>query len=240
MTATGFGAVSPVWIIRMRILSVSLIALLLSAIHAFGQPDRRPAIAEVMVQLQARYAALGDFSADFAHTYAGGVLSVTDTEYGTVHVKKPGRWRFDYTDPEPKLFVCDGALIHSYFPADRQVIVSQLPTDGGASTPALFLAGVGDLQRDFTAEFAEPPDPTDQAWIVRLTPIRNDADYEHLTLTLDPDSLAIRQMATTDFQGGVSTYTFSNLKENRGLSDTFFAFAVPPGVEVLTDDSFTR
>ena len=47
-------------------------------------------------------------------------------------------------------------------------------------------------------------------------------------------------MATTDFQGGVSTYTFSNLKENRGLSDTFFTFAVPPGVEVLTDDSFTR
>ena len=47
-------------------------------------------------------------------------------------------------------------------------------------------------------------------------------------------------MATTDFQGGVSTYTFANLQENPGLPDTYFEFDVPQDVEVITDDSFTR
>lgn len=225
----------------MRTLPVSLIVVYLSATYAFGQSNDRPPIADVLVQLQSRYASLGDFSADFSHTYTGGVLSASDTEYGTVHVKKPGRWRFDYTDPEQKVFVCDGVSVHSYFPADHRVIVSQLPPDGGASTPALFLAGVGDLRRDFTAEFLEPRNPSDLTWwIIRLTPTRNDADYEQLTLTIDPHSLVIQQMATTDFQGGISTYTFSNLMENRGLSDTLFVFTVPRGVEVLVDDSFTR
>ena len=224
----------------MRTFPVSLVAACLSVTHAFGQSDNMLAITDVIAQLQTHYATLGDFSADFVHTYAGGVLSATDPEYGTVHVKNPGRWRFDYTKPEKKVFVCDGTSIRSYFPADRQVIVSQLPADASASTPALFLAGIGDVSRDFAAEFAQAPTSIDRSWIIRLTPTGNDANYTQLTLTLDRSSLAIQQMATTDFQGGISTFTFSNLKENSGLPDTYFAFAIPQDVEVLTDDSFTR
>ena len=225
----------------MRKLPYSLIAVCLLATSAFGQARDLPTITEALGQLQSHYDSLADFSADFSHTYTGGVLSASDTEFGTMRVKKPGRWRFDYREPEQKIFVCDGFSIHSYFPTDSRVIVSKLPPDGGASTPALFLAGVGDLRRDFTAEFLERPSPNDPAWwIIQLTPTRTDADYEQLTLTIDPQSLAIQQMATTDFQGGISTYTFSNLMENRGLSDTAFVFTVPRGVEVLVDETFIR
>jgi outer membrane lipoprotein-sorting protein len=41
---------------------------------------------------------------------------------------------------------------------------------------------------------------------------------------------------TRDHQGGESTLTFSNMKENRGLSDRDFVFRVPSGVKVVTDD----
>ena len=203
-----------------------------------------------MVSLQARYDAIGDFSVDFTHSYAGGVLQATDVEHGTMHVRKPGRWRFDYTDPEIKRFVFDGRTLTSYFPADRQAIVSTLPPGGGSSTPASFLAGDGDLTRDFDARYADSARPpgglstgagaSDDAWVVDLVPRRAGADYEMLTLAIDPVSLDLRRLASTDLQGGVSTYVFANLQQNQSLSDTFFVFDAPRGVEVVTDDNWAR
>ena len=206
---------------------------------AGGQSPSAPSIAELLADLQAHYDRVADFSADFQHRYSGGVLQATDVESGTVHVSRPGQWRFDYVSPEPKLFVCDGTTVHSYFPADRQVIVSPLPPAAGASTPASFLAGEGDLQRDFSARYAAGR-PGNETWSIELTPVRGGADYELLTLVVDRATLDILEMATTDFQGGVSTYVFSNIKRNQGLSDTLFVFDVPADVEVITDDSFAR
>lgn len=206
---------------------------------AAGQSAAPPPVAELLADLQAHYDRMADFSADFEHRYAGGVLRAADVERGAVHVRRPGQWRFDYVSPEPKLFVCDGAAIHSYFPADGQVVVSPLPADAAASTPAAFLAGEGDLRRDFAARYAALPGPAG-TWSVELTPIRGGADYESLLLAVDRDTLDVIELAATDFQGGVSTYVFSNVRRNQGLSADLFTFEAPEDVEVVTDDIFAR
>src|SRR5712691_5292648 len=101
--------------------------------------------------LQRKYDTIHDFSADFTHTYQGGVLHKQITERGHVLVKKPGRMRWDYTSPEKKLFVSDGVKIYSYVPDDRQVRIDSVPKDDQPGAPILFLAGKGNLVRDFTA-----------------------------------------------------------------------------------------
>ena len=107
--------------------------------------------------LQARYQTVRDFTADFVQTYRGGVLRTETRERGTVAVKKPGRMRWIYTSPERKEFVSDGQKMYSYIPEDRQVTVSNVPSESEAPTPVLFLAGKGDLVKDFTAAKAESP-----------------------------------------------------------------------------------
>lgn len=216
---------------RPRVAFAVLVACALP-VAAGAQSPAAPPVARLVANLQAHYDRIADFSADFEHHYAGGVLRTTDVERGTMHVKKPRRWRFDYVDPEPKLFVCDGTTIHSWFPADRQVIVSPLPAGAGASTSAALLAGEGDLLRDFTARYAAGP-PPDGAWSIELRPVAGDAGYESLILTVDRTTLDILEIATTDFQGGVSTYVLSNVMQNQGLSDTLFGFDVPADVEVI-------
>src|SRR5437773_237321 len=59
--------------------------------------------------LQRKYDGIKDFSADFTHSYRGGVLRKEITERGRLLVKRPGRMRWQYTSPEEKLFVSDGA-----------------------------------------------------------------------------------------------------------------------------------
>ena len=70
---------------------------------------------------------------------------------------------------------------------------------------------------------------------LKLVPRRREPDYQHLIVTLDPSTLQIRALATRDHQGGESTLTFSNLKENQRLSDNEFVFRIPRGVHVVSD-----
>ena len=134
--------------------------------------------------------------------------------------------RWVYTSPERKTFVSDGAKIYSYIPQDRQVIVSNVPKDDEATTAVMFLAGKGNVTRDFTASYAEGGGPPGTL-ALKLVPRKAERDYDALVLYLDPGTLRIQALTTTDRQGGRSTFTFSNLKENQGLSDKEFTFRIP-------------
>jgi outer membrane lipoprotein carrier protein len=185
--------------------------------------------------LQRKYDRVADFSADFVHSYRGGVLKQQATERGTLLVKKPGKMRWEYTAPEKKLFVSDGHKIYSYIPQDRQVVVGTMPRDEQAPTPALFLTGKGNITRDFNASFDKVADAPSGSVVLKLTPTRREPEYESLTLVLDPKTLALQMLITVDAQGGRSAFTFSNLKENVGVADSQFVFKMPRNVDVVTD-----
>jgi outer membrane lipoprotein carrier protein len=187
--------------------------------------------------LQKKYAGIKDFSADFVHVYEGGVLRKKITERGHVLIKKPGKMRWEYTAPEQKLFVSDGVKVYSYLPQDKQVFVGTVPRDDQATTPVLFLSGKGDLTRDFTPS---PPGELMQylppgAAGLKLVPKNRQPDYDWLVLGYQPRTFAIVGLVTVDAQGGKSSFSFTNLKENVGLADKAFAFKMPRGVDVVTD-----
>jgi outer membrane lipoprotein carrier protein len=222
----------------MRLLPLSLFAaaLLSSPALVAQQPDA----AALAARLQQRYNAIKDFEGDFVQTYEGGVLRTKTSESGTMAIKRPGRMRWVYARPEKKEFVSDGMRIYSYLPADKQVIVSPAPGPGDATTPAMFLSGQADLARDFTAAFTELPGMTAGLTALKLTPRGGDADYQWIGLGLDPQSLQVRYLVALDSQGGRSAFTFSNLKENRGLPDKYFEFRIPRGVDVINQGTRSR
>jgi outer membrane lipoprotein-sorting protein len=215
-----------------------LVPLALAAALATGTAaiGAEPTAAELAQSLQKKYDGVRDFSADFVHTYRGGVLRKELTEKGRVQVRKPGRFRWEYTTPEVKHFVSDGTKVYSYVPEDKQVIVTTVPPDDGAASPALFLAGKGNLTRDFTPSFVGAPagaPPGSKA--LKLVPKTPQPDYDWLIVLVEPATLGLRGLVTGDPQGGTSSLIFVNLKENVGLTDKDFAFKMPRGVDVVTD-----
>jgi outer membrane lipoprotein carrier protein len=207
-------------------------ALLQTPARQSPGPSSADAIAR---DLQVKYDRVSDFSADFVHSYRGGVLKQQATEKGRLLVKKPGKMRWEYTAPEKKLFVSDGRKIYSYIPQDRQVVVTTMPPDDQAPTPALFLTGKGNITRDFNVAFDKIAEAPPGTVALKLTPKRREPEYEWLTLVVDPKTLNLQMLITVDPQGGRSTFSFSSLKENIGLSDNQFVFQMPRNVEVVTD-----
>ena len=211
--------------------------LALSCTATAQEPGRTPE--DLQRALQSRYQLIRDSTADFIQTYEGGVLRSTLVERGTFQFKKPGRMRWDYYEPERKISVWDGEQIYFYLPEDRQVMVGRLPLESEVTTPALFLAGAGNFAEDFTATFDVVQDAPQDSYVLRLTPTRTERDFEYLTLVLDGRSLAIVRLVAHDLEGGISTFTFSNLQENQNLSDTPFRFEIPNGTDVI-DTTETR
>jgi len=214
---------------RLCLFVVGLVSLAAVA-HADG--DAATALA---TSIQRHYDQVRDFQADFTHTYVGGILRKKTVERGRMAVRKPGRMRWTYTQPEEKLFVSDGNRIYSYVPADKQVYVAAVPPDDQATTPALFLAGKGNILRDFAVAPVDVADAPAGSVGLKLTPKRPEREYDWLNLVVDKSSLALRMLVTSDSQGGLSTFAFTNLRENTGIADKEFVFVMPRGVDVITD-----
>ena len=220
---------------RAVILALAVCAALGNRVFTLAADPTAP---ELAAAVQRKYDSIKDFSADFVHLYEGGVLRKTITERGRLLVKKPGKMRWDYSAPETKQFVSDGVKMYSYIPEDKQVIVAAVPADDDAPTPTLFLAGKGNVQRDFTPSLVDAPAGTPAgSRALKLIPKARQRDYDWLVLVLDPASLAIRGLLTVDAQGGKSSFSFTNLKENIGLADKEFAFKIPRGVDVVSAPS---
>src|SRR5205085_2057495 len=143
---------------------------------------------------------------------------------GHLLVKKPGKMLWEYTSPEKKTFVSDGHKLYSYIPREKQVMVSTVPSDEQAPGPALLLTGKGNIARDFNASFDRVAEAPAGTVALRLTPKKHEPDYNSLTLVLQPGTLNLTMLITVDPQGGRSVFTFTNLKENVGLTDKQFVF----------------
>lgn len=189
--------------------------------------------AALAAKIQQRYNGIKDFQGDFVQTYEGGVLRTRTTERGTLAIKRPGRLRFTYTKPERKEFVSDGVRLYTHLVADKQVIVSAAPSAEDGDVPAMFLAGRSDLARDYTSSFTPLPGAAGGLVTLKLVPKKADSEFESLGIGVDPKSLQIQFLTAVDRQGGRSSFTFTNLKENRGLSDKDFEFRIPRGVDVV-------
>ena len=218
---------------RMRFLANAVaVAALASVVSAQAPPSDPQAFA---ARVQERLTSIRDFSGDFVQSYEGGVLRTKTTERGTVSIKRPGRMRWVYSKPDRKEFVSDGNRLYTYLVDDRQVIVGPAPTKDDGTIPALFLAGQADLARDFVQTFTELPGAAPGLVGLKLVAKTHDPDYEWLAIGIEPKTLQIQHLVAVDRQGGKSAFAFTNLKENRGLSDKDFEFRIPRGVDVVTN-----
>lgn len=206
-------------------MALGLTGSLLAAVAGAATPSA-PSGEALARRVDARQKNVRDLTARFVQSYRSGVLGREVVERGTLAIKKPGRMRWEYKEPEKKLFVSDGKQFFFYVPADRQVIVKDQAGEQGV--PAFLLAGQGILEQ-FQA-FAEPPLPGRER--LRLVPRKADPEVERIFLDVDAEA-RVRAIEVWDVQGGHSRFQFEDVKENVGVPDAQFRFEVPRGVEVV-------
>lgn len=150
---------------------------------------------------------------------------------GTLAIRRPDRFRWDYREPNEQVIVADGARIWLYDADLEQVTVRKLD-DTLSATPAMLLSGQGNLQDNFTV--IQTSQESGLFW-VRMEPKRDDTDFKWVRLGFEGATLKFMQLA--DKLGQTTSLEFSQLERNPALDPSRFTFTVPPGADVIGDAS---
>jgi outer membrane lipoprotein carrier protein len=207
---------------------LTVLALLLPASATLAVDGDGDLARSLVRRIEERHARMEDLAARFTQSYRSGMLGREVVERGVVSIKRPGRMRWEYKDPEAKLFVSDGRTFYFYVPADKQVVVSE--QDAERSLAGRLLSGRGGILEEFDASLEEPLE--EGVLRLRLVPRRPQADVERAFVDVEPAG-RIRSILIDDVQGNRSRFRFEAVRENSGLPDRLFRFDVPPGVEVI-------
>lgn len=199
--------------------------LLILAISTGLLPSAETPAEALLRRVEERNRSVVDLTAGFVQSYRSGVLGHEIVESGSVSVKRPGRMRWEYKEPEPKTFVADGESFYFYVPEDRQVLVqSQAGQRGVALT---LLSGGGSLSAEFKADL-----PSGTEGRLRLTPRERDPDVREVLVEVGPAG-EILSIEVLDVEANRSRYEFHDTRTNVGLPESLFSFDVPEGVEVI-------
>lgn len=216
----------------MRNFSFHLIAAVVLAASCLLPPAssaQAASLADIVKKLQARYESTAGFRANFTQQVESATLGQKVESRGTVVFKKPGRMRWEFTEPK-QMLVSDGKFFWFYQPAENQVIKTPFQNAFSSSTPASFLLGVGQLDKDFsvalTSENAE-------AYLLRLTPKQDPEAIGTLDLTVDTKTYDIEQAVVTDPLGNITRLQLTDIDRAAPIKDETFYFKAPAGVDVV-------
>jgi len=200
----------------------------MSATKLFAQTD----VHAVADKVDQRYNHMQTLQAQFAETYSGAGMK--RTESGTLELKKPGRTRWDYTEPRPKMFVTDGATAWFYVPGERQARRAPVKQIEDLRSPLRYLLGKTKLEKEFPgltiATDAKPVNAGDV--VLRGVPKGMQERVSQTLLEVTADGL-ITRIVVEEMDGSVTEFRFLQQKENVQVSDQRFRFTPPPGVEVV-------
>lgn len=188
---------------RRTLLSAAA-ALLIAAVTPAQANDARE-----LARISAYLNSITTLEGDFVQIDPDGVLSE-----GLFQIRRPGRIRFEYNEPNPALVIADGFWVgvvdKRYSQIDRYPL-SETPLN-------LILKEDVDLAREGAVQQIEQSDG-------QMRVLATDPDYPErgsITLVFGSNPLELRQWIIDDSQGGVTTVALSGTRAGTTINPAQF------------------
>ncbi len=209
----------------------------LAGLMLLGMPTRSVASAltaeEVAERVQATYKSFSDLQAAFVQRATNRLSGASQEASGRLFLKWPGKMRWEYEKPEPRLFLIDGKTLWSYSPAERQAVAQEV-TGALGTGPIGILFGISSLRRDFRVKaIVHAGTKEGNEYLLDLIPKGQDLSFKRVILAVDRESFLIQRLTVFDLYGNTTAVELSDLKVNGGLKEGLFQFSPPPGTELV-------
>jgi outer membrane lipoprotein carrier protein len=189
----------------------------------------------VVDRLQTTCAKTQDLSAHFTQTVTNRSLGAVREGSGQFQLKRPGKMRWEYERPEPRLFVTDGKYLWDYSPVDRQVRIQEVSAAFASRLPLAFLAGDCQVRREFAVSSVEHAATRAQPdlKILDLKPRQPEAGVARMLLEVNLKTGLVDRATLFDAAGNTTVIALTQVKRDSGLEDGAFQFTPPAGVLVV-------
>jgi len=192
-------------------------------------------LAEVLRGMENRYNRLKTIHLRFEQVYRQG-RQVIRRESGTLYLLKPGKMRWQYEQPEPKLFLADGRNLTLYVPSENRATQMSMKEADDLRTPFAFLLGRLRFDEEFERlERSSEFQPLESGnLVIRAVPKRLPERVLWIVFEVTP-ALEIRRLIFEE-PGGIQTeFRFSGEQANPVLAQQLFYFQAPPGTELVRE-----
>lgn len=182
-------------------------------------------------RIDEHYNRLISLRARYTEHYAG--MGIDRTESGTLLLKKPGRMRWSYDQPEGKVFILDGKFAWFYTPGDAQAQRIPAKQLDDLRSPLRFLLGHTQLKKELVSVSV-----TEDSHGIHVTGVPQGMEQRIHRLTLDVTRRGtIEHMKIEEVDGAITEFSFTNVTENIPTHESDFVFTPPDGVTVVDSTS---
>lgn len=179
-------------------------------------------------RIDRHYNSLHSLSVHFVQHYDG--MGAHRKEEGVLLLRKPGKMRWSYTDPDGQLFILDGKYAYFYTPGQSEAQRVPEKELNDLRSPLRFLLGHTELEKELAN--------------LQMTPTGN-GDYEltgvpkgmeqrvaELKIEAEPNG-TIRTMSIVETDGVTNSFDLSGELGNAPAPESAFVFTAPPGVHIV-------
>ncbi len=223
---------------RLRSFFALLLSSLLMCSPAMAQDFAAlGSVDEIVKAVESVYGGVEALQAEFVQISRSAALGDESRQKGKVVVKRPRKMRWEFTSPDKKLFLTDGATMWIWSPADNQVIVYKDFSASGSDVTGL-LSDLNKLNELFEVELVAD-EGGDRSYVLDLTPKGEGAgNFKQLRISFTKRKLLVDQVLLTDQFDNVTDLTFTQVKLDAKVDDSSFVFEIPSGAEVITPEGF--
>ncbi|HXS96284.1 MAG TPA: outer membrane lipoprotein carrier protein LolA [Candidatus Limnocylindrales bacterium] len=152
------------------------------------------------------------------------------TESGLLMLSKPLKMRWDYSQPQGKLFISDGSNLWLYNAAEKRAEKMPLKESDDMRAPLAFLLGRLHFDKEFKNIHATPEGPNTR---IAAEPKSDNLPYSKVDFLVAPDD-HILELKVTYFDNSTLLYRFDQERMDPKLDAKLFHFELPPGATLET------
>jgi outer membrane lipoprotein carrier protein len=219
----------------LRKAGITILSFLLFLFPHPGRCAEPLSLEQLTARTQEIYEKTSDLKASFIQEVTIKSMKKTEREEGVVTFKNPRMMLWDYLKPKAKKLVINAQKAWLYVPEDRMVYVQNADDVYRSRMAVKFLSGIGKLSDDFQIRFTKDnPLDAEGNYNLALTAKEAGGGIEKLYLIVDGKTFQITQCRFNDAFGNTTRLRFSDIRLNTGVSDKFFTFTTPAGVEEVS------
>lgn len=170
---------------------------------------------------------LEGLAGDFVQQTLNPNGEVQEESHGTLALRAPRQFRWQYADPYPQWIIADGDNIWIYDLDLEQVTVRNQSAEE-AQSPLTVLIDLSQLDRDFVVKAV--PASEGLEWLDLVSKAKEPA-FKQVRIGLDANGP--QRMRLIDLLGNRTEWQFSHWQRNPVQAASFFEFTPPPGVDVV-------
>lgn len=188
-------------------------------------------ISDATEKMQAVYASMQSFRAEFSQQLLQRESGVVEKRSGVILFQKPLRVRWETVSPHAELLMVTDREIWNYLPDEELAYRYSRELAEDSRSIIQVITGQSALSRDFDVESAQEPEDGTLIHLL-LYPKDPTTELTEAQIWLDSGTFLIRRAMIMDFYGNTNTIELSSMQKNASVSGNDFLFTPPKGTEV--------